>query len=134
MQIVFHWRAVALATAAAWFLYVLWFSPFLFGGLWQRMEQLSDEGVRAGLLSRLGLALVVAAAQALCLDGFFNFTRSGSFLMGSLAALQLSLGLFVPAGALMLLMGRRKLGLWGVYLGCILLGQMLAGGILAAGQ
>jgi hypothetical protein len=132
MQIVFHWQAVALATAAAWVLYVLWFSPFLFGGLWQRLEQLSDEGVRAGLLTRLALALVAAAAQAICLAGFFNFTQSSSFAMGALAALQLGLGLAAPAVVLLLVMGRRKAGLLGIYLGWLLISQLLAGGLLAA--
>jgi Protein of unknown function (DUF1761) len=132
MQIAFDWEAVALATVLSWILYVLWFSPFVFGGLWQRLEQLSDEGVREGLLTRLILALVASAAQSLCLDGFFNFTRSNNFYMGALAALQLCLCLAVPAGILLLVMGRRKPGLIGIYLGWLLLSQILSGGILAA--
>jgi hypothetical protein len=132
MQITFDWEAVALATVASWVLYVLWFSPFVFGGPWQRLEQLSDEGVRAGLLVRLCLAFAASAAQAVCLDGFFNFTRSNNFYMGALAALQLCVCLAVPAGVLMLHMGRRKPGLIGIYLGWLLLSQMLCGGLLAA--
>ncbi|HTA16498.1 MAG TPA: DUF1761 domain-containing protein [bacterium] len=132
MQITFNWEAVALATVLSWVLYVLWFSPFVFGGPWQRLEQLSDEGVRAGLLLRLGLAFVASAAQSVCLDGFFNFTRSNNFYMGALAALQLSLCLAVPAGVMLLVMGRRNAGLIGIYLGWLLLSQILCGGLLAA--
>jgi hypothetical protein len=132
MNIEFHWGAVALAAGASWILYVLWFSPYVFGRAWQSLEQLSDEGVRAGLLPRLGLALVAASAQAFCLDGFFNFTRSNSFVMGALAALQLCLGMAVPAGVLLLVMGRRRAGLICIYLGWLLLSQVLAGGLLAS--
>lgn len=132
MQIAYHWQAVAAATAMAWVLFVLWFSPYAFGGLWQSLEQLSDEGVRAGLAARLGLAFVASAAQALCLAGFFNFTQSSTFVMGLLAALQLSLCLAIPAGLLMLVMGRRHPGLIGIYLGWVLLSQALTGGLIAA--
>lgn len=132
MQITFNWEAVALATVVSWIFYVLWFSPFVFGGPWQRLEQLSDEGVQAGLLARLGIAFVASAAQSICLDGFFNFTRSSNFYMGALASLQLCLCLAVPAGILLLVMGRRKPGLIGIYLGWLLLSQMLCGGLLAA--
>ncbi|HTB21382.1 MAG TPA: DUF1761 domain-containing protein [bacterium] len=131
MNIEFHWGAVAISATASFVLYVLWFSPFVFGRAWQRLEQLSDEGVRAGLLLRLGLAVVAATAQAFCLDGFFNFTRSSDFVMGALAALQLCLGLAVPAGILLLVMGRRRAGLIGIYLGWLLVSQVLAGGLLA---
>ncbi|MGH7442202.1 MAG: DUF1761 family protein, partial [bacterium] len=120
------------ATAAAWVLFVVWFSPFVFGGAWARLENLSDEGVRSSLLPRLGLALLISVAQALCLAGFFNFTGSDGFLMGALAGLQLCVGLVLPAGLLILLMGRRHPALIGIYLGWLLLAQALAGGILAA--
>jgi hypothetical protein len=134
MQIVFHWQAIGLATVAAWFVYVLWFSPFVFGSLWQRLERLSDESVRAGLLPRLGLAVVVAAAQAVVLAGFFNFTRSSSIEMGALAALQLSLGLFAPGAALIVVMGGRKSALVAIYVGGMVLSQIVAGGLLAGWQ
>ncbi len=130
MPIVFHAKAVFAAAAAQWVFYVLWFSPFFLGGLWQRLEQVPDEGMRTDLAARLGLALAVALAQALCLEGFFNFTHSDTFTMGALAGLQLGLGLAAPGAVLMLLMGRRKPGLIPVYVGWLLLSQALAGGIL----
>jgi len=123
---------VALATLAGLVLHVIWFSPYVFGALWQRLEQLSDEGVRAGLLARLALAFAASAGQALVLAGFFNFTGSNTFLMGALAALQLSVGLAAPIAVMVLVMGRRHAALIGVYLGWLLLSQVLAGGLLAA--
>ena len=131
MHINYNWQAVAVSTIVGLVLYGIWFTPYVCGGLWQRLEQLSDEGVRASLLPRLAVALIVSAAQSLCLGGFLNFTQSSSFAMGVLLALQLSLGLVVPALALFLLMGRRPIALMGVYLGWLLLSQMVAGGLLA---
>jgi len=52
--------------------------------------------------------------------------------MGALAALQLCLGMAVPAGVLLLVMGRRRAGLICIYLGWLLLSQVLAGGLLAS--
>ncbi len=132
MTIVFPWPAIALAAAAAWILHLLWFSPFAFGDAWARLEGLDDAGARAALPGRLALAALASAAQALCLAGFFNFTGSRGFLMGALAGLQLCLGLAVPGGLLILAMGRRRLALGAVYLGWLVVAQVLAGGVLAA--
>jgi Protein of unknown function (DUF1761) len=132
MSIMFNWPAVALAALSGLVLHLIWFSPYVLGGPWQRLEKLDDADVKAGLLPRLGFAFLVSAAQSLCLAGFMNFTQSNTFLMGVLAALQLGLGLAVPAIAMVLVMGRRRLGLTGIYVGWLLLSQAMAGGILAS--
>jgi Protein of unknown function (DUF1761) len=132
MSIEFNWPAVALAALSGLVLHLIWFSPYVLGGLWQRLEKLSDADLKAGLLPRLGLATLVCAAQSLCLAGFMNFTQSNTFLMGVLAALQLGIGLAGPAIAMVLVMGRRPAGLIGIYLGWLLLSQAMAGGILAS--
>jgi hypothetical protein len=134
MDIDINWPAVTLATLLGLIVYLIWFSPYAFGGLWKRLEQFPADSDWPDLLPRLIAALVVYFAHALCLDGFFNFTKSNTFFMGVLAALQLSVGLAVPMLALSLIMGRRKIGLIAIYGGWMLLCQALAGGLLAAWQ
>ncbi len=132
MQILFNWPAVALAALSGLVLHLIWFSPYVFGSLWQRLEGLSDNAVKDGLLPRLGIALLASAAQSVCLAGFLNFTQSNTFLMGVLAALELGVCLAGPIVAMVLVMGRRRIGLLGIYLGWLLLSQAMAGGLLAS--
>jgi hypothetical protein len=132
MQILFNWPAVALAAFAGLVLHIIWFSPYILGSVWQRLEGLSDDQVKAGLLPRLGVALIAAAAQSICLAGFLNFTQSNTFLMGVLAALELGACLAGPIVAMVLVMGRRRAALLGIYLGWLLVSQAMAGGLLAS--
>ncbi|HXB97549.1 MAG TPA: DUF1761 domain-containing protein [bacterium] len=132
MNLVINWGGVALAAGVGLFIYALWYSPFVFGKLWQRLEGLDDAQSAAGVLPRLGAALGTALLQALLLAGAFNFTASNDFMMGSLAGAQLWLGLVAPALALAELPGRRSWPLLGLHSGVALLVLVLQGGLLAS--
>jgi len=132
MHLVINWAGVALAAGVGLFIYALWFSPFAFGKLWQRLEGLDDAQAVAGVMPRLVAALLASALSALALAGAFNFTGSNDFVMGSLAAAQLWLGLVAPAVALVQLPARRNWALLGLQLGAILLVLVLQGGLLAS--
>lgn len=132
MIINYNWPAVALAMLLGVVLHAIWYSPYVFGGLWARLEGLEDEEVRRGFLPRLGVAVLASAALAFGLAGFFNFTGSNSFLLGALAGLQLTGALALPSLALVLVMGRRPMGLLAVHAGALLLSATLIGGLLGA--
>jgi hypothetical protein len=132
MNLVINWGGVALATGVGVFIYALWYSPFVVGKLWQRLEGLDDAQAAAGVLPRLGAALAAAFLQGLLLAGSFNFTGSNDFLMGSLAAAQLWLCLVAPALALVELPGRRSWRLLSLHAGVILAVMVLQGGLLAS--
>jgi hypothetical protein len=132
MSLVINWGGVAVATLVGVFLFALWYSPFVFGKLWQRLEGLDDGQATAGVLPRLGAALAAAFLQALLLAGAFNFTGSNSFLMGSLAGAQLWLCLVAPALALAEVPGRRSWALLGLHSSVVLLVLVLQGGLLAS--
>lgn len=132
MRIVFHPAGLALATLGLALFYVLWYSPWVFGRLWARLDALPEEELDRGLWSRLGLALAAAAAQAFCLDGFMSFTGTQTFLQGALLGLQLGLGLSLPALAVALAMARRPWSLLGLHAGWALLSLALGAGLLGA--
>jgi len=91
---------------------------------WQTLQQIAGGTDSA--------ALIAAAAQSICLAGFLNFTQSNTFLMGVLAALELGACLAGPIVAMVLVMGRRRAALLGIYLGWLLVSQAMAGGLLAS--
>ena len=132
MNLVINWGGVALAAGVGLFIYALWYSPFVFGKLWQRLEGVDEAGAAAGVLPRLSAALVAAFLQGLVLAADFNFTGSNNFLMGSLAGAQLWLCLAAPVLALAELPGRRSWGLLGLHAGVVLLVLVLQGGLLAS--
>lgn len=132
MQITFYWPAVALSTLLGVVIHAIWFSPLVLGGLWQRLAGQSDEEAKQGLLPRLGLALLGSFATSLTLAACFNFTGSNSFVMGSMAGLQLFLGLLLPALGLAYVMARRPPLLLVLDLGPVLLNAVILGGLLAA--
>jgi hypothetical protein len=132
MALVINWGGVAVAAVVGLFIYSLWYTPFVFGPLWQRLEGVDDAKAAAGVWPRLGAGLVAAFLQALLLAGAFNFTGSNSFLMGALAGAQLWLCLVAPVQAMAELPGRRSWALLGMQSGAVLLVLVLQGGLLAS--
>lgn len=134
MQIVFHWQAVLMATLVGVIVQAVWYSPLVFLKEWQRLSGVSDEKLKSGLgpMAGLGLALLGSLAMALCLDGFFTFTGSNTFMMGAMAGLQLSLGLVVPALAVEHAFAQRPWPLLALNLGPVLINAVLVGGLVAS--
>ena len=134
MQIVFHWQAVLLSALVGLVVTAIWYSPLAFHQVLRRLSGDGGDGEAAASAQALGLgiAALAALATALCLDGFFNFTRSSSFGMGALAGLQLFIGLVLPAMAVAHVFSRRPALLLALHLGPLLINALLMGGLIAS--
>jgi hypothetical protein len=131
-MVTINWPAVAVAMVLGVFIQALWYSKPLFGPAWQRLSNLDDAALTEGFLPRISLAFLGSLASAWCLAGFFNFTGSNDFLQGSLAGLELFLGLVAPAMATEHVFGRRSAQLLAINLAPAGLALVLQGGLLAA--
>jgi hypothetical protein len=59
------WLAILVAAAASFLLGGLWYSPLLFGKVWQREAGLSDEKLKQGNMAKIfGLSFVLALLAA----------------------------------------------------------------------
>lgn len=68
-----NWLAVTAAALSAFILGGLWYSPAMFGKVWQRENQLSDEKLKQGSMGRVfGFAFVWAFVMAFNLGIFLN--------------------------------------------------------------
>ena len=132
MVLMFNWPAVAVAMVLGVFLQFLWYMKPVLGGTWQRLSNLDDATLTQGAMPRIGLALGCSFATAWCLAGFFNFIRPGDFMQGSLAGLQLFLGLVLPAMATEHIFARRPPLLLLINTAPVGLAMLLQGGLLAA--
>jgi hypothetical protein len=131
-MVTINWPAVALAMVLGVMVSAIWYSKPLFGAQWQRLSKLQDQDLATGFLPRLLLGLLANLASAWCLAGFLNFTHSSNFLQGSLAGLELFLGLVAPAMAVEHVFGRRSGALLAINLAPVALILVLQGGLLAA--
>lgn len=86
-----NWIAVVIAAVASFLLGGLWYSPALFGKVWQREAGLTDEQIKSGNMARIfGLALVLSLLAA-C-----NF----ALFLGPRPSLALGIGAGFSAGLL----------------------------------
>lgn len=131
-MVTINWPAVAVAMVLGVFIQALWYAKPLFGPAWQRLSKLDDETLKTGSAPRMALAFVTSFASAWCLAGFFNFTHSSDFLQGSLAGLQLFLGLVLPSMAIEHVFSRRSPKLLAINLAPVALVLVLQGGLVAA--
>ena len=82
-----NWLAVLAATAAAFVLGGLWYSPILFAKAWQRAAGVSDEALKnASMPVVFGLAFVFTLVMAANLAFFVNGVDLAMTLAYSLAA------------------------------------------------
>lgn len=134
MQIVFHWQAVLLATLVGVVVSAVWYSPLVFLKPWMRLNNMTEEQLKAGMgpLAGLGLGAASAFLQALCLDAAFAFTGSNSFGMGALAGLQLALALVLPPLAVEHAFAHRPWALLGLNAAPIVLNAVIMGGLIAS--
>ena len=131
-MVTINWPAVAVAMVLGVFLQFLWYMKPVLGGAWQRLSNLDDATLAQGAMPRIALALLCSFGTSWCLAGFFNFTHSADFIQGSLAGLQLFLGLVLPAMATEHLFARRPPLLLAITATPVGLAMLLQGGLLAA--
>jgi hypothetical protein len=132
MPLSIHWAAVAAAMVAGVLVNGLWYAKFMLGSQWQTLSGLDGRDLKQGFPPRLALAFACSFLSAWCLEGFFNFTGSATFLQGSLAGLELFLGLVAPAMATEHIFGQRPVKLLLINLGAAGLSLLAQGGLLGA--
>jgi hypothetical protein len=75
-----NWLSVILSTLAAFVLGSLWYSPVLFGRVWQREINLSDEEIkRANMAVIFGVSFVFSFIAALTLEMFIGKEADAAF-------------------------------------------------------
>lgn len=74
-----NWLAVLVAALSTFALGGLWYSPLLFGRLWQRHAALSDEDLKRGVARAFGGAFVCAAIGATNLAFFLGAEATAAF-------------------------------------------------------
>lgn len=140
--------AVIVASLCSFALGVLWFSPLLFGGIWNRFQgggsaSLEGEwpgGSRPGTARRDGagrLAFVAFAcclATAILLAVLLSLTGFGTAGLGALLGFLCWLGFAATLGLAGTVLARRPLAGWLVESGYGLLALVLMGAVLGGWQ
>jgi hypothetical protein len=131
MNLMINWAAVSVAMLVGLAVQGLWYTNPQVYPRWKALV-FGEAEPSVGVLPRVAVAVVSAFASAWCLAGFLNFTGSADFLQGSLAGLQLFLGLVAPVVATLYVFDKRNLGLLWMELTPVALALALQGGLLAA--
>jgi hypothetical protein len=79
-----NWLAVLVAGASSFAVGALWYSPVLFGRIWQREASLSDEQIRSGNPAKIfGGALVLSLLAAAVFAMFLGPEPDLAFALGA---------------------------------------------------
>jgi len=126
-----NWLAVLVAAVASFAIGSLWYSPVLFGKVWQREAEMTDEKIKNGNMAKIfGLAFVLSFIISLCLALFF--AGQVSFTEGLMYGF--FTGAFWVAAALgiLYLFEHKSLKLWFINAGYHIVTFTVMGGILGA--
>ena len=75
-----NWLSVVLAALSAFAIGSLWYSPFLFGKIWQKEIKLSDDDMKnANMPLIFGSAFILNLVAALVLDLFIGVKATAGF-------------------------------------------------------
>lgn len=106
-----NWLSVIVATVAAFAIGGLWYSPVLFGKVWQREINLNDEEIgKANMGMIFGLAFLLNFISAVILDMFIG--KDGTVAFGLIAGLLVSIGWIATALGTNYLFARKSLRLF----------------------
>lgn len=126
-----NFLAVLVAALSSFVIGSLWYSPVLFGKVWQKESGMNDEKIKSGnMVKTFGLAFVLSLIIAINLSLFFagqvDFTSG--LLYGAFT------GIFWVATAIgvIYLFEQKSLKLWLINAGYHAVGFTVMGGILGA--
>lgn len=125
--------AVLVCGAASIVIGAFWFSPFLFGKLWQKLVGISDEEIRNSFMPMVFVAnFMLAALMALALSLFFG--GKVGFTDGMLYGFFTGLFFVSTALGIMYIYERKPFLLWFINAGYNTLLFTAIGGILGSWQ
>ena len=110
-----NWLAVLVAAIASFAIGFFWYSPMLFGRVWQREANLSDEDISSGNMPVIfGATFILAVAQAVLLAAVVAGVLGADPEFGDviLLALVIGAGWVATSFATGYLFERRSLPLW----------------------
>ncbi len=123
--------AIVVATAVAFMLGGLWYSPILFAGAWMREAGLSEPQTRQANMARVfGLSALATLVMAFNLAAFIGPKADLAF--GLFAGLAAAIGWVAMSLGVIYLFEQRSLKLWLINSGYQVLAFALMGAILGA--
>jgi len=102
--------AVAAAAVSAFVIGGVWYSPLLLGKAWQRLVDLPDEALSAGLARTFIVSGIASVVMALNLAAFIGPDAGVGF--AAFAGAAAGLGWVAPALGITFAFERRPVGLW----------------------
>lgn len=106
-----NWLSVIVATIAAFAIGGLWYSPVLFGKVWQREIRLSDDEIKQANMGLIfGLSFVLNFISAVVLELFIG--EQGTVAFGLIAGLLVSIGWIATSLGTNYLFARKSLTLF----------------------
>ncbi len=89
---------VILAAASAIVIGSIWYSPKLFGGMWQKMIGLTDQEMKKNMGPAMIMMVVMSLLTAYVLDHFINYTHNFMAVSWMSAGLQTALWVWLGFG------------------------------------
>jgi len=126
-----NWLSVVVASMAAFAIGSLWYSPVLFGKLWQHEIKLTDEDIKGtNMVLVMGPAFVLNVISAVVLEMFLG--AESNLFFGLIAGLLVSIGWISTALGINYLFGRKSLKLFFIDAGYFVVFYAVMGMILGA--
>jgi Protein of unknown function (DUF1761) len=128
-----HVRWLQLLTAAGLrhLLGALWYSPFLFGPLWARMNECSQRQMRRRLVFMLPLEFLCSFIIAFVLAQVLNLAGALDWVMGALVGFLAWLGFIAASTPNQVLYACKPLRLWMIDAGFCLASLLVMGVLIA---
>ncbi len=126
-----NFLAVIVAAVSSFVVGSLWYSPVLFGKVWQREAKLTDENIKnANMVKIFGLTFVLSLIIALNLAAFLGAEATLSF--GLFAGAAAGIGWVATALGILYLFEQNSFKLWLINAGYHAVTFTIMGGILGA--
>jgi hypothetical protein len=110
-QIEINWLSVVVATIAALVLGAIWYSPKVFGKIWQREMKMSDEVYKSGNPIKIfGLTILCFFVSAIVFDMFIG--PKADVMFGSMAGFMIGFAWIATALGMNSLFERKTLKLF----------------------
>mgnify|MGYP006277677953 CR=1 FL=1 len=123
--------AIGVAAISSFVIGALWYSPLLFGKIWQREAKLSDEAIaNSNMVKTFGLTFLLSLIIAFNLAAFIGPTGTLSF--GLFAGAAAGMGWVATALGILYLFEQQSLKLWLINSGYHAVTFTIMGGILGA--
>jgi len=128
-----NWLAVLVAGIVSWAIGALWYSPVLFGKIWQRETGLTEESLKNANMAKIfGTSAVLMIIMAFGLAMFFQGDPEMNWLKGNQMGFITGLFFIAPSIGINYLYQRKSFTLWAIDTAYQVLILALSGAIIGA--